>query len=125
MHSRSEKSNRLMGTKKIMALTRRLYIGRGKLDGMSIIILPVLGEGNVVRNLLLIHVTFNETLPLKKKIDILGVKYNDIHNLTNEYILPWEDSYLEKIPLEILLGEAVETLVEDIRGKIANPVKEK
>jgi glucosamine--fructose-6-phosphate aminotransferase (isomerizing) len=125
MHSRAETSNRLMGTKKIMARTRRLYIGRGKLDGMSIIILPVLGEGNVVRSLLLIHVTFNETLPLKKKIDILGVKYNDIRNMTNEYNLPWEDSYLEKIPLEILLGEAIETLVETIRKDIPEPGKEK
>ncbi|OPY10302.1 MAG: Glutamine--fructose-6-phosphate aminotransferase (isomerizing) [Syntrophus sp. PtaB.Bin001] len=125
MKSRAETSNRLMGTKKIMARTRRLYIGRGKLDGMSIIILPVLGEGNAVRNLLLIHVTFNETLPLKKKIDILGVKYNDIRNLTNEYNLHWEDSYLEKIPLEILLGEAAETLVEDIRKEISEPEKEK
>jgi len=125
MHSRAETSNQLMGTKKIMARTRRLYIGRGKVDGMSIVILPVLGEGNAVRNLLLIHVTFSEALPLKKKIDILGIKYNDIRNLTNEYNLPWEDSYLEKIPLEILLGEAVETIVEDIREKIANPEKEK
>jgi len=125
MHSRAETSNRLMGTKKIMTRTRRLYIGRGKLDGMPIMILPVLGEGNVVRNLLLVHVVFHEDLPLKKKIDILDVKYNDIRNLLNEYNLPWKDSYLEKIPLEILLGEAAETLVETIRKEIANPVKEK
>jgi hypothetical protein len=108
-----------------MARTRRLYIGRGKLDRMPIVILPVLDEGNAVRNLLLAHVAFHENLPLKKKINILGVKYNDIRNLTDEYNLPWEDAYLEKIPMEVLLGEAVETLVEDIRGKIADPKKEK
>jgi len=125
MTSRADTSNRLMGTKKIMARARRLYIGRGKLDGMSILILPVLGEGNAVRSLLLVHVVFNEALPLKKKIDILGVKYHDIRNLTNEYNLPWEDVYLEAIPLEDLLGEAVETLVEEIRERIAPPAKEK
>lgn len=125
MTSRAETSKRLMGTKKIMARTRRLYIGRGKLDRMPIVILPVLDEGNAVRNLLLAHVAFHENLPLKKKINILGVKYNDIRNLTDEYNLPWEDAYLEKIPMEVLLGEAVETLVEDIRGKIADPKKEK
>ncbi|OPY90807.1 MAG: Glutamine--fructose-6-phosphate aminotransferase (isomerizing) [Syntrophus sp. PtaU1.Bin208] len=125
MTSRTETSNRLMGTKKIMARTRRLYIGKGKLDGMSIIILPVLGDGNVVRNLLLVHVVFSTTLPLKNKIDIMGVKYNDILNLTNEYNLPWKDSYLERIPLEILLGEPAETIVEAIRKEIEQPEKEK
>jgi len=125
MTSRVEASNLLMGTKKIVARTRRLYIGKGKLDGMSVIILPVLGEGNVVRNLLLVHVAFNETLPLKKKIDILNIKYNDIRNLINEYNLPWEDSYLERIPLEILFGEPAETLAEDIREELMKSVKEK
>jgi len=114
-----------MGTKKIIARTRRLYIGQGKLDGMAILILPVLGEENAVRNLLLVHVAFNEALPLKKTIDILDVKYNDIRNLINEYNLPWEDSYLERIPLEILLGEPAETIVETIRKNLANRQKEK
>ncbi len=125
MTSRTESSNRLMGTKKIIARTRRLYIGQGKLDGMAILILPVLGEENAVRNLLLVHVAFNEALPLKKTIDILDVKYNDIRNLINEYNLPWEDSYLERIPLEILLGEPAETIVETIRKNLANREKEK
>ncbi len=125
MTSRAETSNRLMGTKKTMARTRRIYIGRGKLDGMSIVVLPLLGEGGFVRYILLVHVVFNEVLPLKKKIDILDVKYNDILNLINEYNLPWEDSYLERIPLEILLGEAAETLVEVIRKEIEKPEKEK
>ena len=125
MTSRVEASNLLMGTKKIVARTRRLYIGRGKLDGMSVIILPLLGEGNVVRSLLLVHVAFNEALPLKKKIDILNIKYNDIRNLINEYNLPWEDSYLERIPLEILFGEPAETLAEDIREELVKSVKEK
>jgi glucosamine--fructose-6-phosphate aminotransferase (isomerizing) len=53
MTSRAETSKRLMGTKKIIARTRRLYIGRGTLDRMPSVILPVLAEGNAVRNLLL------------------------------------------------------------------------
>jgi len=39
-------------------------------------------------NLLLVDVVFHEALPMKKKIDILDVKYNEINSSTLAEALP-------------------------------------
>lgn len=118
MTSRTEHSNILMGTKKTIVRTANIYIGQGKYDAASIVIIPMLGEGIGVRNLLLVHVTFNETLPMETKRGILGNRYNDIRNLINEYNLPWDDNYLEKIPLKVLLGDQVEVIARQIKDNL-------
>ena len=118
MKSRAEGSNILMGTKKTIARTANIYIGQGKYDGASIVIIPMLGEGIGIRSLLLIHVTFNETLPMETKRIVLGNRYNDIRNLINEYNLPWEDIYLEEIPLKVLLGDQVEVIARQIKENL-------
>jgi glucosamine--fructose-6-phosphate aminotransferase (isomerizing) len=118
MTSRTEQSNLLMGTKKTIVRTANIYIGQGKYDAASIVIIPMLGEGIGVKNLLLIHVTFNETLPMEAKRGVLGTRYNDIRNLINEYNLPWDDSYLEKIPLKVLLGDQVEVIARQIKDNL-------
>ena len=118
MTSRAEGSNILMGTKKTIARTANIYIGQGKYDGASIVIIPMLGEGIGVGSLLLIHVTFNETLPMETKRVVLGNRYNDIRNLINEYNLPWKDSYLEEIPLKVLLGDQVEVIARQIKENL-------
>ena len=69
---------------------------------------------------MLIHVAFNEELPLEERKKVLGYRYNDICNLVNEYNLPWEDRYLERIPLARLLSEPVEVIVEQIRQEAKN-----
>jgi len=114
MKSRVEASGALMGTKRTIVSTGHIYVGCGKSDGASIVIMPLL-EDKAVRNLLLIHVIFNESLTLSKKKDVLGYRYNDIRNLINEYNLPWDDRRLENIPLALLLGEPVEIIAERIR----------
>jgi glutamine---fructose-6-phosphate transaminase (isomerizing) len=115
MTSRTESSRLLMGTKRTIVSTGHVYVGRGKSDGASIVIIPLLGENNFINHLLLIHVNYNELLSLKEKREVLGYRYNDIRNLVNEYNVDWDDQYLAEIPLAELLSEPV----EDLAGRIS------
>jgi len=115
MTSRAETSKLLMGTKRTIVSTGHVYIGKGKADGASIVILPLRGKNDFVSNLLLLHVDYNELLPLREKKKVLGYRYNDIRNLVNEYNITWDDSYLEKIPLADLFSEPVEILAGRIK----------
>ncbi len=118
MKSRTEGSSNLMGTKRTIVSTGHVYIGRGKSDGASIVVIPLLGDGRGVGSLLLIHVEFNESLSVKGKKEVLGYKFNDIRNLVNEYNLPWDDRYLENISTGVLLGEPVEVIAGQIRKSL-------
>ncbi len=115
MASRTETSSPLMGTKRTIVSTGHVYIGRGKSDGASIAVLPLLGENNFVAGLLLIHVDYNECLSVKEKKEVMGYRYNDILNLVNEYNVVWNDQYLEKIQISDLLSESVEDLARRIK----------
>ena len=107
-----------MGTKKTIVSTGRVYVGRGKSDGAPIVIIPLLGETYIIRNLILIHVDFNESLTTQGRKDVLGYRFDDIRNLINEYNLPWDDRYLESIPMATLLGEPVEVIAEEIKQSL-------
>jgi glucosamine--fructose-6-phosphate aminotransferase (isomerizing) len=93
-------------------------VGRGKLDGASIVIIPLLGDRAGVGKLFLIHVEFNDSLSVKEKKDVLGYQFNDIRNLINEYNLPWDDRYLEAIPTGVLLGEPPEFIGGQIKKSL-------
>ena len=105
----------LKGTKRTIVSTGHAYIGKGKADGAAIVILPILGENEFVSNLVLLHVDYNELLPVGKKKEVLGYRYNDIRNLVNEYNIVWDDNYLEKIPLIDLFSEPVESIAGRIK----------
>ena len=115
MHSRVEKSGRLMGTKKGIVSSGRLYVGQGKSDGASVVIVPLLGEREQVRHLLLIHVTFNEALSVQERKELLGERVNGIRNLIQEFNLVWDERCIGEIPLGVLLGEPVEVIAGQIR----------
>jgi glucosamine--fructose-6-phosphate aminotransferase (isomerizing) len=115
MSSRTEKWSPLMGTKRTIVSTGHAYVGKGKSDGASIMVLPLLGENNFIRNLLLIHVDYNELLSMREKKEVLGYRYNDIMNLVNEYNVIWHDRYLEKMPLADLLSEPIEDIASRIK----------
>lgn len=118
MKSRAETSGVLMGTKKTIARTGSLYVGKGKSDGASIVIIPVLKEQTGIGRLLLLHIDFNQQLSVEAKKEILGDRFNDIHDLINEYNMPWHDGYLDKVPLESLLGDPVEFVTEQIKESL-------
>lgn len=115
MISRTETSKLLMGTKRTIVSTGQVYIGKGKADGASIVILPLRGKSDFIGNLLLLHVDYDEHLSLLEKKKALGYRYNDIRNLVNEYNINWDDGYLEKIPIADLFSEPVETLAGRIK----------
>lgn len=115
MASRAETSKTLMGTKRTIVSTGHVYIGKGKADGASIVILPLKTGSEFINHLLLLHVEYNELLPVAGKKEVLGYRYNDIRNLVNEYNIEWNDEYLEKIPLADLFSEPVEILAGRIR----------
>jgi glucosamine--fructose-6-phosphate aminotransferase (isomerizing) len=107
MKSRVEKPGPLKGTKKTIVGTGDMYAGLGKVDKASIVIIPLLGEGSRIKNLLLAHVDFNNNLSVKEKKEILGDKLDKIVDLVNEYNLPWDNDYIKDLPIEFLLGEGV------------------
>jgi glucosamine--fructose-6-phosphate aminotransferase (isomerizing) len=118
MPSRAERPTILIGTKRTLTSTGHVYVGKGKLDGAPLVIIPLLGEKTWVGNLLLVHVLFNENLPLREKIEVLGYKFNDIRNLINEYNLPWNDRDLADMSMEFLLSEPVETIAGRIKAGV-------
>lgn len=118
LRSRTETSPQLMGTKRTIVSTKHIYIGKGKQDGSTIVIIPLLGNTNMVSHMLLIHITFNEELTLHEKIAVLGHKFNDIKNTINEYDLPWRDSYIAHISVEEMLCEPVEIIAARIKDTL-------
>jgi glucosamine--fructose-6-phosphate aminotransferase (isomerizing) len=119
MKSRADQPTGLMGSKRTIVSTGHVYIGKGKSDGAPIVVLPLLGDNNFVSHLLLIHVEYNETLPMGKKRDVLGYRYNDIKNLINEYNLPWHDEYLESFSLGSLFSEPIEVIAGQIKSQVS------
>jgi len=120
MPSRTEGSRALMGTKRTIVRTGHIYVGRGKSDGAPIAIVPLL-LGGMVRDLLLMHVRYDEKLTLRDKVEVIGYAYNDIRNLVNEYNLAWDDRYLESFSLESLLSETPEVIAGKIKQMLEQP----
>ena len=120
MRSRAETSGRLMGTKKGIVASGHVYVGQGRSDGAPLMIIPLLGGDDLVRHLLLIHVSFNEALSVGERKEIMGGRVNDIRDLIQEYNLPWDDRELEGIAVATLLGEPVELIAGAIRTNIGD-----
>jgi glucosamine--fructose-6-phosphate aminotransferase (isomerizing) len=114
MKSRVAKPVPVKGTKRTIISTREIYAGLGKTDKAPIVIIPLLGDGHLIRYILLIHADFKKDLTPSEKKDVLGDKFNKINNLVNEYNLPWDDKYLERLSIESLLGEGVDVIVGNI-----------
>ncbi|VFU11371.1 conserved hypothetical protein [anaerobic digester metagenome] len=110
MRSRFDEAGTLMGTKRSIVRTGNVYAGEGKSDHASIVIIPLLNSLRVVEHLLLLHVDYHDDLDIERKKEILAEKYNDIRNLVDEYNVAWDDAYLDRLPLRLLLGEDVETI---------------
>jgi glucosamine--fructose-6-phosphate aminotransferase (isomerizing) len=116
--SRVEKDNKLKGTKRIIVREGNVYIGKGRKDDRSIIIVPILSASpatpNVIEYLLLMNILFKEDVPLHVKIKALGGKHERIKNIVQESSSIWDDNYLELIDIEELFGKSAEKLGEFI-----------
>jgi glucosamine--fructose-6-phosphate aminotransferase (isomerizing) len=120
--SRVETDRHLKGTKRIIVAQGNVYIGKGRKDGRSIIIIPVISTApatpNLIENLLLLNIGFRQEIPLTDKIRALGGKYDHIKNIVQENSIAWEDRYLELVATEDLFGNSAEKIGEYIVSRL-------
>jgi glucosamine--fructose-6-phosphate aminotransferase (isomerizing) len=116
--SRVETDPRLQGTKRIIVREGNVYIGKGRKDDRSIIVIPVLGAApaasSTIANLLLLNVAFKAEVTLDERIRALGGKFERLKNLIQEHSVAWRDDYLERVPVEELFGRSAEKVAEMI-----------
>ncbi|MGD8241658.1 MAG: SIS domain-containing protein [Desulfobacterales bacterium] len=121
--SRVETDKRLKGTKEIIVRRGNVYIGKGRKDGRSILIVPAISEqpdrSNLIEYLLLLNIAFRDDVALPAKIKALGGKYTHIRNIVQENNIVWEDQLLETIEMEELFGRSAEKISERIVNQAA------
>jgi glutamine---fructose-6-phosphate transaminase (isomerizing) len=120
--SRVETDHTLKGTKRIIVHQGNVYIGKGRKDDRSIIVIPAFSTdptaSNRIEYLLLLNIGFKDQIPLQSKIKALGGKFEHIKNIVQENSIPWQDSYLERVPVDDLFGRSAEKIGEQIIAKI-------
>ena len=116
--SRVEADNRLKGTKKIIVREGNVYIGKGRKDERSIIVIPILSAsaatGGMIRFILLLNISFKADAGLSVKKKALGGKGERIKNIVQENNVVWRDEYLELIDIKDLFGRSAEKIAETI-----------
>ena len=121
--SRVETDHRLKGTKKIIVRQGNVYIGKGRKDDRSIIVLPMMSDqparSNVIEYLLLLNVGFREDVPLADRIKALGGKYDHIRSIVQENNVVWKDTFLDLIEMDELFGRSAEKIGERIVSRAA------
>ncbi len=121
--SRVESDTLLKGTKRIIVRQGNVYIGKGRKDGRSIVVIPVISNDpskpNQIANLLLLNIAFKDAVPLASKIKALGGKFEHIQNIVQESSAKWEDAYIDMAPMEDLFGLSAEKIGEQILVALA------
>jgi len=112
--SRAQAGNRLKGTKRIIVKAGNVFIGEGKIDKRSILVIPIIKKGPHIDHLLLLNVGFKREIDLSKKIKALGDKFSHIKNIVEETDLSWKDEYLNLLEMEELFGNSAEKIAEFI-----------
>jgi len=119
--SRVETDKTLKGSKRTIVRQGNVYVGKGRKDDRSILVVPLLSSAparpNSIEHLLLLHITFKETVPLNVKIRALGGKYEHIRNIVQENSIGWNDGLLELVEIDELFGRSAEKVGEFIVAK--------
>lgn len=125
LESRTEKDKQLKGSKRIIVTQGNVYIGKGRKDKRSVLIIPVISVSpmmpNIIEYLLLLHVAFKKNISLPEKIKALGGKYEHIKNIVQESSNIWNDTYIECVDIEDLFGLSAEKIAEAIIEHVFNP----
>jgi len=120
--SRVETDHLLKGTKRIIVQEGNVYIGIGRKDDRSIIVIPIISTSpdmpNIIENILLLNISFKENVPLSVKIKALGGKYEKIKNIVQENSVKWNDGYLELVEMKALFGISAEKIGEFIVSRV-------
>jgi glucosamine--fructose-6-phosphate aminotransferase (isomerizing) len=120
--SRVETDSQLKGTKRIIVREGNVYIGKGRKDDRSIIVVPVISASpetpNMIEYILLLTISFEENVSLPVKIKALGGKYERIKNIVQENSIVWDDKHLELVEMRRLFGVSAEKIGEGIRNGV-------
>ena len=120
--SRVETDTTLKGTKRIIVRQGNVYIGKGRKDERSIVVIPILSSSpsspNIIEYLVLLHISFKQDISLTTRVKALGGKYEHIKNIVQENSITWEDRLLERIETEELFGRSAEKVSEFIVSQI-------
>lgn len=120
--SRVETDNLLKGSKRIIVREGNVYIGIGRKDDRSIIVIPIISTSpdmpNIIENILLLTISFKENVPLAVKIKALGGKYERIKNIVQENSVKWDDQHLELVEMKALFGISAEKVGEFIVSRV-------
>jgi glucosamine--fructose-6-phosphate aminotransferase (isomerizing) len=123
--SRVETDPILKGTKRIIVREGNVYIGIGRKDDRSIIVIPIISASpdtpNMIDNILLLNISFKEDVPLDVKIKALGGKYERIKNIVQENSVKWDDRHLELVQMKTLFGISAEKIGEFIVSRVNHP----
>ena len=123
--SRVEQDHRLKGTKNIIVREGNVYIGKGRKDGKSILVIPVISSSKGISGielLLSLNVSFKDVsqVPLIKRIKALGGKFIRIKDTVLESDkIKWDDSLLDLIPMEDLFGDSAEKIADYMDRQLA------
>ncbi len=121
--SRVETDPRLKGTKHIIAREGNVYIGKGRKDDRSIIVIPVLSGSaeapHAIEHLLLLNIAFRRAVARQEKAKALGGKLERLKNIVQETSLAWQDEFLDQVPIEELFGRSAEKIAEMIAALAA------
>jgi glucosamine--fructose-6-phosphate aminotransferase (isomerizing) len=116
--SRVETDKSLKGTKRIIVQQGNVYIGKGRKDDRSILVIPAISTdpsaSNRIEHLLLLNISFETNVALPAKIKALGGKYEHIKSIVQENSIVWEDRLLERLPMDELFGRSAEKIGETI-----------
>ena len=112
--SRVEGDTRLRGTKRIIVQAGNVFIGKGRVDARSILVLPLMQQGPNIDHLLLLDVGFTKDAELSSKVLALGERGSHIRNIVEETGLSWSDAYLNLLPIQELFGNSAEKTAEFI-----------
>jgi len=122
IQSRSETDQALKGTKKIIVRQGNVYMGKGRKDDRSILIIPIISTDpnrpNTIEHLMLLEIAFSAQVDLPTKVKALGGKHEHIKNLVQENNIQWEDRFLELIDMPELFGRSAEKVSEMILSRL-------
>jgi len=114
--SRVEKDASLKGTKRIIVRQGNVYIGKGRKDDRSILIIPLISKDperpNIIEHLLLLNISFRRDVPTATKIKALGGKYEHVKSIVQENSVIWDDTFLDRIEIDELFGRSAEKIGE-------------
>ncbi len=120
--SRVETDQSLKGSKRIIVRQGNVYLGKGRKDDRSILVIPLLSSApsnaGKIDHMLLLHIRFKESVPLNQKIRTLGGKFEHIKNIVQENSVAWDDALLDRVPIDELFGRSAEKVGEFIVGAV-------